>query len=137
VSLFEQSEDEVISPLNRAKYLSLRHISEPEDNSLRLVVEEAIADRTETVSTPAPTSPFAELRKGASPINQSRGAEPSNSSGAATSHISSPKRAWVRGVAMRTRFTPATCFGCTPNPIFSTTFPATRAATLNQSCITS
>jgi hypothetical protein len=38
-------EDEVISLLNQAKYLSLRHISEPEDNSLRLVVEEAAGGR--------------------------------------------------------------------------------------------
>jgi hypothetical protein len=56
-------EDQVVSLLNQAKYLYLRHISEPEDNSLRLVVEEAIADRTETVSTPDPASPFAEIRK--------------------------------------------------------------------------
>ncbi len=66
-------EDEAISLLNQAKYLCLRHISEPEENSLRLVVEEAIADRTETVSTPAPASPFAEIRKGASPIKSVEG----------------------------------------------------------------
>jgi hypothetical protein len=58
--------DEVVSILNQAKYLYLRHISEPEDKSLRLIVEEAIA----------------------------------------------------------------------PNLIFSTTFPAKRQATLNQSCTT-
>jgi hypothetical protein len=67
------AEDEVISLLNQARYLFLRHISEPEDNSLRLVVEEAIADRTETVSTPDPASPFAELRKGAAPIKSAEG----------------------------------------------------------------
>jgi hypothetical protein len=61
-------EDEVVSLLNEAKYLCLRHISEPEDNSLRLVVEEAIADPRETVSTPDRASPSAEIRKGASPI---------------------------------------------------------------------
>jgi hypothetical protein len=66
-------EDEVISLVNQARYLFLRHISEPEENSLRLVVEEAIADRTETVSTPDPTSPFAEIRKGASPIKSAEG----------------------------------------------------------------
>jgi hypothetical protein len=65
--------DEVISLLNQAKYLYLRQISEPEENSLRLVVEEAIADRTETVSTPEPPSPFAEIRKGASPIKPVEG----------------------------------------------------------------
>ena len=67
------AEDEVISVLNQAKYLFLRHIFEPDENSLRLVVEEAIADRTETVSTPDPASPVAELRKGASPIKSTEG----------------------------------------------------------------
>src|SRR5712664_2184910 len=66
-------EEEIISLLNQAKYLFLRQISEPGENSLRLVVEEAIADRTETVSTPDPTSPFAEIRKGASPIKSVEG----------------------------------------------------------------
>jgi hypothetical protein len=61
-------EDEVISLLNQAKYLYLRHISEPQDNSLRLVAEEAIADRSETGSTQDPSSPFAEIRKDAWPI---------------------------------------------------------------------
>lgn len=60
-------QDEIVS-LNEAKYLFLRNISEPEENSLRLVVEEAIADHTQTVSMPDPASPFAEIRKGASPI---------------------------------------------------------------------
>jgi hypothetical protein len=66
-------EEEIISLLNQAKYLYLRQISEPEENSLRLVVEEAIADRTETVSTPDPTSPFAQILKGASPIKSVEG----------------------------------------------------------------
>jgi hypothetical protein len=67
-------EDKTISLLNQAKYLFLRQISEPEENSLRLVVEEAIADRTETVSTPPdPTSPFAQILKGASPIKSVEG----------------------------------------------------------------
>ena len=66
-------EDEVISLLNQAKYLCLRHISEPEVNSLHLIVEEAIADRTETVSTPDPASPFAEIRKGGTPIKAVEG----------------------------------------------------------------
>lgn len=70
---FGLGEDEVTSLLNRAKYLSLRHISEPEDNSLRLVVEQAIADHTESVATPDPTSPLAELRKGASPVKSVEG----------------------------------------------------------------
>ena len=61
-------EDETLSLLNEAKYLFLRDISETEENSLRLVVEEAIADHTQTISTPDPTSPFSEILKGASPV---------------------------------------------------------------------
>jgi hypothetical protein len=66
-------DDEAVSILNQAKYLYLRHISEPEDNSLRLIVEEAIADCTATVSTPDLASPFGELRKGASLIKSVEG----------------------------------------------------------------
>ena len=66
-------EEETISLLNRAKYLFLRHISEPEENSLRLVVEEAVADHTETVSKPDPTTPYAEILKGATPIKAIEG----------------------------------------------------------------
>lgn len=66
-------QDEVISLLNQANYLYLRHISEPEENSLRLVVEEGIVDRAEAVSTPDPTTPFPEISKGASPIKSVKG----------------------------------------------------------------
>lgn len=66
-------EDVLISLLNQAKYLSLRQISEPEENSLRVVVEEAIADHTETLSAPDPASPLAEILKGASPIKSVEG----------------------------------------------------------------
>ena len=66
-------EDDALLLLNQARHLFLRHISEPEENSLRLVVEEAIADRTEAVSPPDPTSPVAEILKGASPIKPAEG----------------------------------------------------------------
>jgi hypothetical protein len=66
-------EEEIISLMNRARYLFLRHISEPEENSLRLIVQEAIADHTQTVSKPDPDSPFAEIRKGATPIKTAEG----------------------------------------------------------------
>ncbi|MCL6566973.1 MAG: hypothetical protein K6U09_11195 [Acidobacteriia bacterium] len=66
-------QDEIISLLDQAKYLYLRHLSEPEENSLRLLVEEAIADPTETVSMPDAANPFAEIRKGASPIKSVEG----------------------------------------------------------------
>jgi len=66
--------DEVVLLLNQARYLSLRHISEPEQNSLRLVVQEAIADRIETASSPDPASPFAEILKGATlPVKSTEG----------------------------------------------------------------
>ena len=66
-------EDEIVSLLNEAKYLLLHSISEPEENSLRLVVEEAIADHTQNISTPDPTSPFAEIRRGSWPIKAVEG----------------------------------------------------------------
>jgi hypothetical protein len=66
-------EEEIVSLLNQAKYLFVRQISESEENSLRLLVEEAIADRTETVSTLDPTSPFAEILNRASPVKSVEG----------------------------------------------------------------
>jgi hypothetical protein len=50
--------DEVIAQLNEVQYLFLRHISEPRDNSLQLVVEEAIADRSEPQPAPDPSDPL-------------------------------------------------------------------------------
>lgn len=61
-------EDEVFSLLNQVKYLYLRNISEPEDNSLRLVVEEAIADHNQVGSMQDSSSLSAEIRKDAWPI---------------------------------------------------------------------
>jgi hypothetical protein len=69
----EQHDREPTALLNQASYLFLREISEPEENSLRLVVEEAIADRTEVVSTPNRASSFAEISRGASPIRSIEG----------------------------------------------------------------
>jgi hypothetical protein len=66
-------QNEIISLLNQAKYLYLRHISEPEENSLLLLVQEAIADRSEMELAPDPSSPLAEIRKGASPIKSVEG----------------------------------------------------------------
>lgn len=60
--------DDVFSTLNQVKYLYLRHISEPEDNSLRLLVEEGIADFTQVGSTQNSSSLFAEILKDALPI---------------------------------------------------------------------
>src|SRR5204862_8221518 len=60
--------DEVISLVNRVKYVYLRDISEPQENSLRLVVEEAVENRSETGFVRDPTSPLAEILKDAWPI---------------------------------------------------------------------
>ena len=64
---------EAISLLNQTKYLLVREISEPVDNSLRIVVEEAVADYTETVSNSYLARPFAEIGTGASPIKPIEG----------------------------------------------------------------
>jgi hypothetical protein len=39
-------DDEPVGQLNSVKYLYLHHLSEPRDNSLRLIVEEAVANRS-------------------------------------------------------------------------------------------
>ena len=60
-------EDEIISLVNQAKYLYLREISEPQENSFRLV-EEAVENGYETGSARDPASPFFEILKDARPI---------------------------------------------------------------------
>ena len=52
--------------LNKARYFYLREISEPRDNSLRVVVQEAIVKPLRSVSAGLPE--LAELAKGASAI---------------------------------------------------------------------
>lgn len=50
--------------LNSVNYLYLRDISEPRDNSLRLVVEEAVRGRPASTSSPLPELPeLAEIMK--------------------------------------------------------------------------
>jgi hypothetical protein len=56
-----------IALLNSAEYLYLRQISEPRDNALRIVVQEAISNRTKAGSVEIPGIP-ANLLKGAAPI---------------------------------------------------------------------
>ena len=57
-----------VSLLEQSKYLYLRQLTEPRENSLRIVVEQAIADR----SAPGPmldyASPLQEISRDASPI---------------------------------------------------------------------
>jgi hypothetical protein len=65
------SQDEAIEKLNSVKYVYLRELSEPIDNSLRLVVEEAVDNRSGIVR---PSSPeLAEIMRDAWPIESIEG----------------------------------------------------------------
>lgn len=66
-------EDQIISILDRADYLLLRHVSEPAENSLRLVVEEATANRSRMGEASAYGDQFSEILKDASPIEATVG----------------------------------------------------------------
>jgi hypothetical protein len=48
------SEGSLFEQLNAVKYVFLRELSEPRDNSLRIVVEEAVANRLGTVQLSSP-----------------------------------------------------------------------------------
>ena len=63
--------DDHLESLNAAKYLYLRELSEPRDNSLRLIVEEAILNRSGIVHSDLPE--LANILKGASPIESVAG----------------------------------------------------------------
>jgi hypothetical protein len=58
-----------LDSLDSAKYLYLRELSEPQDNSLRLVVQEAIVNPAGSVRPSHPDLPeLEEIFRGASPI---------------------------------------------------------------------
>ncbi len=59
--------------LNSVKYLFLRQLSEPRDNSLRLVVEEAISNRLARARVPTDNPELDELFKGSWPIESVEG----------------------------------------------------------------
>lgn len=67
------SEEQINSILDRAEYLYLRDISEPSDNSLRLVVEEARVNHSEAGTASALPDQFSEILKGASLIEATEG----------------------------------------------------------------
>jgi len=52
--LLLMSHDSAINQLNSAKYLFLRELSEPHDNSLKLVVEEAVVNHSAIVKSELP-----------------------------------------------------------------------------------
>jgi hypothetical protein len=56
--------NQTFSSLNQAKYLFLREISEPRENSLRLIVEEAMANVFAERPMPSPNDPLYEILKG-------------------------------------------------------------------------
>ena len=59
--------------LNSAKYLFLRELSEPRDNSLRLIVEEAVDSRSAPPSTRSDSPGLAEILKESWPIESVEG----------------------------------------------------------------
>jgi hypothetical protein len=66
-----QDNDDIFAMLNLAKHLYLRHISEPRENSLRLVVEEAVATepiRSEMHAVHNELPETSKIRAGARPI---------------------------------------------------------------------
>jgi len=63
------SEDAALETLNAVKYLYLHQLSEPRDNSLRLVVQEAVENRSAPVRPTLPELPeLAKILKGSWPI---------------------------------------------------------------------
>jgi hypothetical protein len=63
--------DPVIKRLDSAQYLYLRELSEPHDNSLKLVVEEAVVNRSELVTANLPG--LDTVLKNAAPIESVEG----------------------------------------------------------------
>jgi hypothetical protein len=59
--------------LNSVKYLFLRRVSEPRDNSLRLVVEEAVENRLASASAPSGNPELDEIFKRSWPIESIQG----------------------------------------------------------------
>jgi hypothetical protein len=63
------SGDAALEALNAVKYLYLQNLSEPSDNSLRIVVQEAVVNSSRPFPPPLPELPdLAEIRRDAWPI---------------------------------------------------------------------
>lgn len=68
------SKDTALEELNAVKYLYLQQLSEPTDNALRVVVQEAVENRSAPARQPVPESPeLAEMLKDAWPIESIEG----------------------------------------------------------------
>lgn len=59
--------------LNSLKYLYLRELSEPQDNSLRIVVQEAVDNRSAPISAPPGLPELTEILTDAWPIESIEG----------------------------------------------------------------
>jgi hypothetical protein len=68
------SEDAALEALNAAKYLYLQQLTEPRDNSLRIVVQEAVVNRSGQVRSDLPDLPeLAKILKDSWPIESIAG----------------------------------------------------------------
>jgi hypothetical protein len=67
------NDEGLVDQLNSVKYLYLRQLSEPKDNSLRLIVEEAVANRSGMAPGWATTPGLANILRDAYPIESSDG----------------------------------------------------------------
>ena len=65
--------DPGLESLNSLKYLYLRELSEPRDNSLRIVVEEAVDNRSAPSSVPTNLPELTEILRDAWPIESVEG----------------------------------------------------------------
>ena len=61
-------DDKAVAQLNSVKYLYLRGLSEPRDNSLRLIVEEAVLNHSGTVRPEYELPELTQLLRDGSPI---------------------------------------------------------------------
>jgi hypothetical protein len=66
-------DDKAVEQLNSVKYLYLRTLSEPRDNSLRLLVEEAVLNRAGVVRLEHESPELAQILTDASPIESIQG----------------------------------------------------------------
>ena len=64
----KMDDDRAVEQLNSIKYLYLRGLSEPQDNSLRLVVEEAVLNHAGMVRQMRELTELAQILQDASPI---------------------------------------------------------------------
>lgn len=62
-----------LDSLDSIKYLYLRELSEPRDNSLRIIVDEAVENRSAPSPVPPDLPELAEILKGSWPIESTKG----------------------------------------------------------------